>query len=317
MTEEILYHSNEIAASDRIPIWSEVVWNSYVPLTIQVPESANFIGKVARSHLGNVRIVTSGSRAQQILRTPRLIAQDADEYLMLGLQLQGTSVVEQHERQALLHCGDFVFWDTRRPYSITFPGDWEMAVFQFPRNVFGFDSRSIDAIIASALNGKTGMTHIAAALLMSIAQEARDSSLEHKSSLLDHTLGLLTLSVDHQLSNRRMSIAYDQLLFRRIEAYISDNLANPQLRIGDIAQENGLTVSQLYRLFQQRNITVVDYIRRQRLQHIREELASPRFRNLTIAAIARKWGYTDIPHFNRVFKNYYKTTPGQLRAIHN
>jgi len=315
MTVELLYHSNKVAASDRVSIWSEVVWKSYVPLAIKVPERSNFIGKVASSHLGNVRIVTSGSRAQQISRTPNLIALDAEEYLMLGLQLRGTSVVEQQERQALLHRGDFVFWDTRRPYNIIFPSNWEMAVFQFPRNAFGFDNHLIDSIVALTSCGNTAMSRVAAALLMSIAQDARTSSFEDKNALLDHAMGVLTLSVDHRPHEGEPAVTYNQLLFRRIETYILDNLKTPCLRVADIARENGLTTSQLYRIFQQRDLTIIDYVRRKRLHKIKEDLANPRSRNLTIAAIAIRWGFTDIPHFNRVFKNYYGVSPKQFRAI--
>lgn len=315
MTVETLYHSSKVAASDRVPIWNEVVWKSYVPLAIEVPEKSNFVGKVARSYLGNVPIVTSGSRAQQIVRTPKLISQDAEEYLMLGLQLQGTSIVEQRDRQALLRPGDYVFWDTRRPYNITFPSDWEMAVFQFPRNAFGFDNRLIDSIIALTSCGSSALSRVAAAFLLSIAQEARTSSFEHKTQLLNHTLGLLSSSIEQRPPRENALVAYDQLVFRRIETYISDNLTTPRLRASEIARENGLTTSQIYRIFRDRNLTILNYIREKRLHKIKEDLTNPRLKNVTIAAIALKWGFTDVPHFNRVFKNYYGVAPKQFRTL--
>lgn len=314
MTAEILYRASDIAQVDRIPVWSEVVWNSYVPLSIRVNESRNFTGKVERAYLGTVRIVTSGSRAQHIVRTPRLISQDTDEYLMLGLQLKGKCVVEQHGRQAVLQRGDFVFWDTRRPYDINFPQDWEMAVFQFPRTAFTFNHELIESITACTLSSKHGMSRIAASLLLGIAAEARCSPLEHKTSLLDHTLGLLTLSVDQQLGTRPGPVPYDQLLLRRIETYINNNLMNPDLRVSDIARDNGLTVPQLYRLFNQSRTTPVDFMRRQRLSRIKDDLANPRMRHITIASIARKWGFTDTPYFNRAFKQQFNATPREFRA---
>ncbi|OXR48298.1 AraC family transcriptional regulator [Pusillimonas sp. T2] len=313
MDTHVLYRSKELAPRDRISIWNDVVWRNYVPLSIQIAPHDNFVGRVALSQLGNVRIVTSGSRPQRISRTPKLIAQDDDDYLMLGLQLQGSSVIEQHDRQALLRRGDFVLWDTRRPYDIVFPNDWEMAVFQFPRDMFTLTNRAIDSITATTLMGRTGVTHIAAALLMSIANEARHHSFEHRASLLDHTLGLLSLCIDDQLISCNVPPAYDEVLFRRINNYISSSLADPELCVADIAGEHGLSVRQLYRIFKEYHCTVVDVIRRQRLERIKEDIISPRSRHITIAAIARKWGFLDIPHFNRVFKSHYKTTPRELR----
>lgn len=313
MDAHVIYRSHELATHDRIPIWNDVVWRNYVPLSIQIAPHNNFVGQVSLSQLGSVRIVTSGSRAQSISRTPRLIAQDNEEYLMLGLQVKGSATIEQHDRQAQLRPGDFVFWDTRQPYNIIFPLDWEMAVFQFPRSAFTFNHRNMDSMTALALNGQKGVTHIAAALLMGIANEARRQSFENDTSLLNHTLGLLTLCVDHQLTSREVPLAYNEVLLRRINDYICANLANPRLCAADVARAHGLSVRQLYRVFQEHRRTVGDLIRHRRLERIKEDLASPSSRHMTIAAIARKWGFLDTPHFNRVFKDQYKTTPHKIQ----
>lgn len=148
----VVYRSHELPSHDRIPIWNDVVWRNYVPLNIDITPRDDFKGQVLLSQLGGVRIVTSGSRAQRITRTPKLIAQDNEEYLMVGLQLKGSSIIEQHRRQAQLESGDFVFWDTRQPYTIVFPNDWEMAVFQFPQSAFAYNGKSIESFTALTLN---------------------------------------------------------------------------------------------------------------------------------------------------------------------
>jgi AraC-like DNA-binding protein len=310
---KIIYSSIELPSRDRIPIWNDVVWRNYVPLQIKVAPHDDFAGRVALSQLGEVRVLTSGSRAQCITRTPKLIAQDSEEYLMLGLQLKGSAIIEQHARQAQLQSGDFVFWDTRRPYTIIFPGDWEMAVFQFPRSAFTFSPKSIDSLTALTLNGQKGVTHIASKLLMGIADVARNQTFEHDTPLLEHTLGILDFCIGHKLKDREIPPNYNEVLLRRINNYIGANLQNPQLSAVEIAQAHGLSLSQLYRVFQSQRLTVGDHIRQRRLDRIKYELINPASRHFTIAAVARKWGFLDTPHFNRVFKAQYKITPHQIQ----
>ena len=309
----LIYSSHELPSRDRIPIWNEVVWRNYVPLQIKIAPHDDFAGQVALTHLGGVRVVTSGSRAQCITRTPKLIAQDSEEYLMLGLQLKGSANIEQHARQAQLQAGDFVFWDTRKPYTIDFPSDWEMAVFQFPRSAFTFSPKSIDAFTALTLHGQKGVTQIASRLLMGIADEARYQTFEHDTPLLEHTLGILDFCINHKLTDCELPPNYNEVLLRRINGYIGANLQNPQLSAIEIAQAHGLSLSQLYRVFQSQRSTVGDYIRQRRLDRIKFELVNPASRHLTIAAVARKWGFLDTPHFNRVFKAQYKITPQQIQ----
>ncbi|WP_396441740.1 helix-turn-helix transcriptional regulator [Limnohabitans sp.] len=86
-----------------------------------------------------------------------------------------------------------------------------------------------------------------------------------------------------------------------------------KFRTPSIAQAHGLSLSQLYRVFQSQRSTVGDHIRQRRLDRIKYELTSPASRHFTIAALARKWGFLDTPHFNRVFKAQYKITPQQLQ----
>ncbi len=309
----LIYSSYEIPSRDRISIWNDVVWRNYVPLQIKIAPHDDFAGQVALTQLGGVRVVTSGSRAQCITRTPKLIAQDNEEFLMLGLQLKGSAIIEQHRRQAKLHSGDFVFWDTRRPYTINFPNDWEMAVFLFPRSKFTFSSKSVDSFTALTFHGQKGVTQIASRLLIGIADEARYQTFEHDTPLLEHTLGILVFCINHKLTDCMVLPSYNEVLLQRISNYISNNLQNPQLSATEVAQAHGLTLSQLYRVFQSQRSTIGDYIRQRRLDKIKFELINPASRHLTIAALARKWGFLDTPHFNRVFKAHYKITPQQIQ----
>ena len=312
-----IYQSHELPANDRIPVWHDVIWRSYVPLNIQLREQQNFQGFVSLSHLGGARVVTSGSLAQRITRTPRLINQDTDALLMFGLQLRGRGIIEQHGRRAVLQPGEFTLWDTRQPYDILFPQDWSMAVFQFPREACAFDEQTIRKTAALELGAQGCLTRAAAAFLASLARDARVGALASSSALLAHTLDMLALCLQERLGQAQgPGAAYDDLLFQRAHSHIRAHLHQPSLSAPGIAQALGVSTRQLQRLFQARGQTVGQAIRHQRLERIKAELTCPTSRRLTVAAIARKWGFQDAPHFNRCFKAQYRIAPTAWQRQH-
>jgi AraC-like DNA-binding protein len=60
-------------------------------------------------------------------------------------------------------------------------------------------------------------------------------------------------------------------------------------------------------------ISLGDWIRAQRLEECRRELASARHQFVTIEAIAHRWGFASAPHFSRVFKSAYGVSPREWR----
>jgi AraC-like DNA-binding protein len=56
-------------------------------------------------------------------------------------------------------------------------------------------------------------------------------------------------------------------------------------------------------------ITLADWIRKQRLERCRNDIAASAFHATPIASIARGWGFTDPSSFTRMFKNAYGMSP--------
>ena len=56
-----------------------------------------------------------------------------------------------------------------------------------------------------------------------------------------------------------------------------------------------------------------DWIRKQRLERCRNDIAASTFQATPIASIARGWGFTDPSSFTRMFKNAYGMSPREWR----
>ncbi|WP_344985793.1 AraC family transcriptional regulator [Streptomyces violaceus] len=83
-----------------------------------------------------------------------------------------------------------------------------------------------------------------------------------------------------------------QTLVLRIRAFIQQHLHDPQLTPRTIAAAHHISRSYLYRLFEYEEESVAAWIRRQRLEHARRDLAEPAMRSTPIHAIAARWGFS-------------------------
>jgi AraC-like DNA-binding protein len=91
---------------------------------------------------------------------------------------------------------------------------------------------------------------------------------------------------------------------------INDNLAQP-LRLGELAQQAGLGRTRFVHLFRQvTGYSCADYIVRRRLECARMEIREDRMK---LDAIARRWGFYDASHLQRLYRKQYGTTPARER----
>ncbi|WP_323138284.1 MULTISPECIES: helix-turn-helix domain-containing protein [unclassified Streptomyces] len=100
----------------------------------------------------------------------------------------------------------------------------------------------------------------------------------------------------------------------RIKAFIDRHLANPDLTLAFIAREHRISVRYLHKLFENESTTAARWIQHRRLDECRSELARRSPVTPTVAAVARRWGFTNAAHFSRAFRAAYGTSPSEWRA---
>ena len=105
------------------------------------------------------------------------------------------------------------------------------------------------------------------------------------------------------------------VLLRGIQAFIDQNLADPELSPATIAAAQHISERYLYVVFAGQGMSVAAWIRDRRLQHCRRDLVNPAMRDCSVAAIGTRWGFASPAHFSRVFRRTFGVTPGQYRAL--
>ena len=100
--------------------WKHLVAESFVPLAARTADVDGFRGQMRSRVLDRLSIIEVTATSHEVHRTPALIAQAGERYFKLNLQLEGTGLLIQDNREALLRPGDLAIYDTNRPYTLTF-----------------------------------------------------------------------------------------------------------------------------------------------------------------------------------------------------
>ncbi|MFD0883634.1 helix-turn-helix transcriptional regulator [Streptosporangium algeriense] len=104
-----------------------------------------------------------------------------------------------------------------------------------------------------------------------------------------------------------------QALVRQIKSFVQHRLPHSDLSPVSIAAAHHISVRYLHHLFRQEEQTVGGYIRAQRLERCRTDLADDHQIGRSVAEIAARWGFADAAAFNRAFRLAYGVPPGEYR----
>ncbi|MGW0712884.1 helix-turn-helix domain-containing protein [Streptomyces sp. NPDC002643] len=83
-----------------------------------------------------------------------------------------------------------------------------------------------------------------------------------------------------------------------------------------LATEHHISVRQLHRLFEPTGESVMQYIKRRRLEGFAHDLVDPDLRHRKISELAAAWGMPDAAMLSKNFRSAYGVSPREYRKIH-
>ena len=254
------------------------------------------------------------SNATTVERTSALAREPDDAYVFIGLQLSGSSMVIQDGRQAVLGSGDLAVYDTRRPYTLINDRGIHQHFFRVPVPDLELPGPVLDSLTATRLGGSRPLAQVTTSHLREVADTVADMTQREADQVADATLALVRALLASQVDSMPGAREYlEHSLETRIMQFVRDHLADPDLSAGRIADEHHVSVRHLYRLLGRAGISLGEWVREQRLEATKRDLADPGVTG-TITAVAHRWGFVDLTHFGRSFKAAYGLTPREWRA---
>jgi AraC-like DNA-binding protein len=313
----IILDARTIAPADRAEAIRETIWNSVVRVEIEhQPEPENIAARGEITSFGRLTICSMRSNATSVQRTARLAKDDLAPSVFLALQLSGSNMVVQAGREAVLRPGDLALYDTTVPYTLFNGSGIHQHCFRIPVADLALPPGVIGEVTALRLSPDRPVADLAATYFGRLATNptvfgAGAEAIGQPSIELVRAL-ITTQLPDPSLAREPLA----ETLQLRVMEYVRANLAEPDLTAAAIAAKHHISVRHLYNILARSGISLGDWVRAQRLEQCRRDLAKPGANSVTIAFIAQRWGFADATNFGRTFKAAYGMSPREWRDLY-
>jgi AraC-like DNA-binding protein len=313
----IRWNAGNVPVSDRAEALRDTLWREVVRIEVDHHVDVDSIDtSLAFNRLGPLGLLSVRSTGATVRRTSRLVKDDAERALFLGLQVSGTSGVIQDGKHAVLRPGDFAIYDTSVPYTLLHDGGVDQHYIRFPRTELALPDAAITAACAVTFGHDSETARLASAFFSGVVERKELGDDVTSDALARPTVELLRAVIATRLGDSRLSRdPLEETLVVRIVAYLREHLAEYDLSASQVARAHDISVRHLYAMLAKAGISLGDWIRSHRLEECRKDLVDPTLQGATISSIARRWGFIDAAHFSRVFREAYGMTPKEWRNL--
>lgn len=304
-----------VPPSERTAYWLDMICAMYVKLDCDQPSNQPLYGDIAFNRLGSIDLTHLRSNVPRVARTDSQIRLGGEDCLLVQVQRQGRCMVQQDGRSAVVEPGDFVLYDSIRPYELLFDnGGHDVFVMRLPRAQLKVHVSNLEELTATTVPGQDAAGHL---LISMVATLHADVGRLLPSSALGVSEAITSMVAAglRGLPNANVVKASSLRTYHlsRIKAYVQDHLRDPELSVHSIAHALQLSPDHLSRLFRTEPVPLSRWIWKQRLDACRRDLADPRWREHGISDVAFSWGFNTAAHFSRSFREEYGISPREWR----
>lgn len=308
----VRYDTASQPARRRLALWQDIVCDVFVQLDCK-SDLEDFRGSVTQTSLGELSLTRVDSSRQRVFRTPSRIARAKEDYLLFAFGAKGVGGVTQDGRETLIRPGEFAFYDTTRPYELSFDADFSQTILQVPLKLAHERLGPMDDLTAVTFSSDRPLHRLAADFVAGLSQIIETIETSAADRLSGQALDLVAIALSQSAEVHRSS-TYRSAMLYRLKAYIDGRLPDPRLCLTEAAAAMGISPRYVNALLESQNESFGRYVLGHRLEACRRNLADPALAHRQITEIAFAWGFNDQSHFSRSFKDKFGVAPRDYRA---
>lgn len=309
---ELSWRSSSFSDKDRYDAWQHELNRVYGSWSVKNFPATKFDSEITHREIQSIAVSNCVSDPCGARRGRAEFLRDEPDRLAVQLLLSGHENFTIGDKQVVLGPGDVLIWNTTKPMDFEVIDRIHKISVMLPlarlRNWLPSSWHTIETTLRS---GTTG-ANLISSFVKSMSSEFLSGSLQNGMALTEAMIGIIVSALDVDDSFKESSTLRDAQIFR-IKQFIADNLNNPDLSPTDIAMANRISLRYLHSLFEQEEMTVIQYVIRERLLRCQRELSNPLMSKRTITDIAFSWGFQSSTHFSRRFKDEFGIGPKDFR----
>lgn len=310
-----IFSTDEVHARDRFDYWHDVACANIVDHDSKPENRSTFAATIEVGSVAGIDAVHFSNAPMTIRHESGHIARTPDDEIFLCRQMAGELRLEQDARGCLLAPGSFTLLDPRLPYTGVFSGNSELLVYKLPRDLLEARLGQTRELLAQALHPTEGDTALLSSYLSMLPKHIGRVSPAAAERVEGQLLDLVALVLSTKLEMRPRTSSSRALVRLNVRAAVEANLNDPDLNAEAVSHRVGISVRYANAVLADENTSVSRFILERRLERCRAALADPAQARRSIGEIAYGWGFSDMTHFGRRFKQAYGLLPKDYRKI--
>ncbi len=262
----VVLNTSSSVPDRRLAVWQDIVCDTFVGLDCRSDMHEAFWGAVSQSAIGPATFTRVDSCAQRVFRTPSRIARASQDYVLVALGNSGVNGVYQDGREAVVSAGQFVIYDTTRPYELRFDDSFSQTILQMPRKLLQQRIGAFDALTATTFCSDRPLEGLAYEFLVSTSKVIDHVDPATANRLLDQGLDLIAMAFAERMHQRSpdQSVHRSALLYR-LKNTILTQLSDPELSMSGVAAAVGISPRYASDLMADEQTSFRSYVQTQRL----------------------------------------------------
>lgn len=304
--------TRELPARHRLPMWHEEFGRGVVRCVIEPLSDVPFRAEATLRALPGMRTIAWAGSPVRNRRTAALTA-DADAGIGLFVNLGSAAMASQRGRDVTLRPGDAVL--IGHDPSVVIPSPAGFLGVIVPQAALTSRVSDIDDRTMRLIPRRNEPLRLVRSYLRSLPKKLSLGSPALRSTVASHIHDLLALTLSPQpnLGEEGLS-AVRAARLAAIFDRIAEEFHDPNLTVAMIARREGISPRYLQYLLETSGTSFTARVNELRLQRAFALLTGPGGRARRISDVALEAGFSDISHFNRLFRSRFGDTPGATRA---
>lgn len=245
-------------------------------------------------------------------RHPLATSQGGTDYVCLTFQRAGSQTLKFEDGCATLMPNELMLWDGSKSMELENSVPARTYNVWFPTHLAERRVGNIAEFLGKRVAADSSSSRILCQHIEMIYNELAQFQDTAQASILDATIELIFACI-RNCDTHRHSNTRTVELFKKAKKEIDSFSDLSEVTPGDISHNMGISKRYLQQIFSESGLTFSHYVAEVRLNRATQALKSSHFNSYTITEIASWFGFYDAPHFNRIFKKRYGTTPSQYR----
>ncbi|WP_348532821.1 helix-turn-helix domain-containing protein [Kitasatospora sp. MAP5-34] len=321
-----VFRSDNPSGKERFDSWRELIGQTRAS-EVTSAHTDDFTAEMRRLELGPVTLLRTSFPPARFRRTAGMVRQSDPEVYNLTLLLDGgLALTRDAGRTATFGPGDLHMLHSSHPFDLRAFGARATERRELRVEAVGVDFRAsllplppnrLRDLLGRGFSGREGTGALLSEFLVGLDRQAAALGPAEAPRLggvvVDLVAAWLTRELDAEAALPEE--ARQRVMVENVRAFIRRNLHDPELSPSVIATAHHISVSYLHRLFTQQSQgePVAAWIRRQRLEKARRDLANPALYAMPIHAVAARWGIPRAGDFSRAFRAAYGLSPSEHR----